>query len=62
QPSSSAISASSTSSLLCMRTSRPDRRAVQLFVRGPLGVYEFDEPENGSGQHQIYLRLREQEN
>ena len=36
-------------------------KKLRPFLKS-LGVYEFDEPENGSGQHQIYLRLREQEN
>lgn len=36
-------------------------KKLRPFLKS-LGVYEFDEPESGSGQHQIYLRLREQEN
>ena len=35
-------------------------KKLRPFLKS-LGVYEFDEPENGSGQHQVYLRLREQE-
>ncbi|WP_241145864.1 NYN domain-containing protein [Collinsella sp. An268] len=36
-------------------------KKLRPFLKS-LGVYEFAEPESGSGQHQIYLRLREQEN
>ena len=35
-------------------------KKLRPFLKS-LGVYEFDEPEAGSGQHQVYLRLRDQE-
>lgn len=35
-------------------------KKLRPFLKS-LGVYEFDEPEAGSGQRQIYLRLREED-
>lgn len=46
QPSPSAISANFASSLPRMRTSRPDRPAVQLFVRSPRRFGTYISPSN----------------